>query len=467
MKYVSLRALHIVGGLGLAVALFCGGTGTAHAEAVNLISNPSLDTAGSGGVPAGWVKEYWGSQVPTFKYPDIGRSGGASASVTLKKNSSGDARWSHSPSAVTAGKTYTFTAWYKSNAATEIDAAYTGTNGKVTYAYVTAVPSSGNTWKQVSASITVPAGVTKAVVYHLLQKKGTLTIDDYSFTEDGAAPPPPPPPPPPTDLCPNVDGVQTTTPCASDMCILPAVWDVGSQACVTPPPPPPPQDSEWAGMVTISFDDAWRSQYTHALPILEAAGFRGTFYILTEGVQGGWDDYMTPAMVADLAARGHNVEGHTISHRDLAGLSNSAIDKEIKNSKSYIESLAGTVVSSLAYPYGSYSTKVINRTTLAGYTTGRSADPTTALGFNVKTTPHYELNSFSPTTGVSVAEMKAAVDKAQAEKLWFIFSFHEVEDGNADEYATTIARFQEVVDYITSSGIKVVTIKEGTSLLAP
>lgn len=63
----------------------------------------------------------------------------------------------------------------------------------------------------------------------------------------------PPPPPPvcpvgtigvwpvcitiPVDACPLVNGFQIAGPCANTLCVAPATWDVGTQACVTPPPP--------------------------------------------------------------------------------------------------------------------------------------------------------------------------------------------------------------------------------------
>lgn len=40
--------------------------------------------------------------------------------------------------------------------------------------------------------------------------------------------------PPPVDVCPLVDGVQESGPCASDQCIDPATWSVEDQQCVDP-----------------------------------------------------------------------------------------------------------------------------------------------------------------------------------------------------------------------------------------
>ena len=61
--------------------------------------------------------------------------------------------------------------------------------------------------------------------------------------------------------------------------------------------------------------------------------------------------------------------------------------------------------------------------------------------------------------------MKAAIDKARAEKLWFVFSVHQVKL-NGTQYDITPAMFADIVAYIKSSGIKVVTMAEGAALLA-
>ncbi len=234
---------------------------------------------------------------------------------------------------------------------------------------------------------------------------------------------------------------------------------------VSATPPPPPTGTFTEGMVTISFDDAWTTHYTQALPILNTAGLKGTFYILTEPVQGGWSDYMSPMQVKAIAQSGHDIQGHTVTHVDLTTVGSRRIDKELQDSKKYLESLVGGTITSLAYPYGSYNTTTISRAKLAGYTNARSADPTIALGFNTGLQSKFEINSFSPNTAVSVASIKTAIAQAKQNKQWFVLSYHQIENGSSDEYTTSVANFQEIVNYIKSSGIKVVTMREGAALL--
>ena len=412
----SNRALALLIGLCVGFGLFPYSAG---AE-TNLIQNGGLETGSS--YPSGWSRVYWGSPIPTFSYPVTGRTGRAAA-VSYSKVSTGDARWQHTAVSVEPGASYTYTNWYSSNAPSEINIEYQNSRGGKSYAWVATLPSSAGAWTQASVTFTVPSGIAKASVYHLLDQQGVLTIDDVALVKNGTTPPPPPSPTP------------TTTPSG---------WN--------------------EGMVTLSFDDAWSSQHANALPVLTDAGLKGTFYVLTQPVQNGWSTYMTPAQVKDIAAKGHDIQGHTVTHRDLTTLSQASIDAEIKNSKAYIENLTGKTVTSLAYPYGSNSTKVVDRVKLAGYTNARTADPTIPYGFNTPATSRYVINSFSPTNTTTLIEVKAAIDKARAEKLWFVFSVHQVKL-NGTQYDITPAMFADIVAYIKSSGIKVVTMAEGAALL--
>lgn len=386
---------------------------SAFAAGPNLIQNPSLENA-SGTTPNQWSKVYWGNIIPDFSYPVAGHTSNG-AQITLPSNTTGDARWSHNPVTVEPGAVYEFSSWYKSNTATEVDIKYISANGTISWGWVASLPSSGNVWKQVTANITIPANVTKVVVFNLIDKQGSLTVDDYSLAKK-----------------------DTTT---------------------------PPTNGFTEGMVTFSFDDAWTSQYTNALPIIQDAGIKGTYYILTQPVTNGWSQYMTPAQVKDISTKGQEIGGHTVTHTDLTTLSNIQIDKEIIDSKTYLQNLTGKTVNTLAYPYGSFNTTVKNRTTNAGYTNARSAGTAIQNGFNSATQNKFEIKSFSPTTAVSLNNIKTAIDQAKTNKQWFVFSFHRIENGTTGEYITSVDDFKAIVDYVKNSGIKTVTMQEGASLL--
>ena len=64
------------------------------------------------------------------------------------------------------------------------------------------------------------------------------------------------------------------------------------------------------GAVSLTFDDGHPSQLSKAVPMLDRAGLRGTFYLNPRG-----DDWRkTLAPWTDVARRGHEIGNHTLSH---------------------------------------------------------------------------------------------------------------------------------------------------------
>ena len=62
------------------------------------------------------------------------------------------------------------------------------------------------------------------------------------------------------------------------------------------------------GYVSLTYDDGLASQLDIAVPQLESAGFRGTFYLTWNNMKDRAADW------AELARRGHELANHTVSH---------------------------------------------------------------------------------------------------------------------------------------------------------
>jgi peptidoglycan/xylan/chitin deacetylase (PgdA/CDA1 family) len=388
----------------------------------NLVQNGNLETASSNAsIPEGWNTDKWGTITATFLYPVAGNGSAKAAKVQVTSRRSGDAKWFFNHIPVEAGKVYQYSDDYSSNKATNVTIEYKLQNGSMSYVWLASVPSSGNVWKTFTKQFTAPSNAVSFTVLHTLGAVGTLTIDTVLVQKEGDDNPPPP-----------------------------------------PPPPPPPGDVFSEGMVTLSFDDSWLSQYTTALPIIEAAGIKATFYLTTEPIQKLWSGFMTTAQVKDLVVRGHEIGGHTVTHNNLTNLSSSKVTQELVNSKNYLQNLTGVSVTTLAYPYGAYSNTVKNAAKNAGYTTARSVEEDT---LNLPTTDKLVLKGLIPELNTPMSQVKAAIDEAKAKKQWLIIGLHEI-NNSGDQYSNTPAQLQEIVNYITSAGVKTVTVKEGTALMA-
>ena len=91
---------------------------------VNLILNPSFET-GSGSTPDHWLTGGWGTNSASYTYPVAGQDGARAARTEITSYTSGDAKWYNEPVAVTPGKQYDISDYYRSNTTSEIDIEYT------------------------------------------------------------------------------------------------------------------------------------------------------------------------------------------------------------------------------------------------------------------------------------------------------------------------------------------------------
>lgn len=111
--------------------------------------------------------------------------------------------------------------------------------------------------------------------------------------------------------------------------------------------------------VIITFDDGYKDIYTNAWPILQKYNLKGNSYIISGWI--GGDVYMNNDMITQI----HNspnfeIGSHTVTHRQLATLSNEDIEYEVSQSKQDLENLLKTNIDVIAYPVGSYDNRVLN-----------------------------------------------------------------------------------------------------------
>jgi peptidoglycan/xylan/chitin deacetylase (PgdA/CDA1 family)/endo-1,4-beta-D-glucanase Y len=121
--------------------------------------------------------------------------------------------------------------------------------------------------------------------------------------------------------------------------------------------------------VSLQFDDG-RGQ-AEAARILDRHHIPATFFVNT-GYTGTGDGYFTWKELHDLAARGHEIAGHTLTHRDLATLSLPEQRREICGDRQSLVS-HGFAATDFAYPFGSYTDATEKIVRECGYSSGRAA----------------------------------------------------------------------------------------------
>lgn len=138
-------------------------------------------------------------------------------------------------------------------------------------------------------------------------------------------------------------------------------------------------------LVSITFDDGYRSVLDLAKPILDRHGYPGTIFIPTDwpgdsrpmrwpGIDGWLGsayehelNALTWQELRQLADAGWEVGSHTCSHPSLPSLDDATLAFELTGSKARVEDELGQPCISLAYPYGEMDARVVGVTREAGY----------------------------------------------------------------------------------------------------
>ena len=126
-----------------------------------------------------------------------------------------------------------------------------------------------------------------------------------------------------------------------------------------------------AKTVCLTFDDGKKSHLDLVAPLLQEAGVRGTFFIITEWL--GRPNFLKPAELRKLSEMGMEIGSHSVSHPFMTTLSDEAMCKETEDSKKYLEDLISRPVDSYSYPYGDVNERVRNVVARAGYKVGCGA----------------------------------------------------------------------------------------------
>ena len=128
------------------------------------------------------------------------------------------------------------------------------------------------------------------------------------------------------------------------------------------------------GLVGLTFDDGYTDFLEYAVPVLERHGMTGTVYVVA-GRMGGentWDTgprfrIMDTQQVRKVAAAGHEVGSHTMTHVRLAGVDPTQLAVEVGESRRVLEDVLQSEVPGFCYPWGSYDAASADAVRAAGY----------------------------------------------------------------------------------------------------
>ncbi|HKX73201.1 MAG TPA: polysaccharide deacetylase family protein [Candidatus Saccharimonadales bacterium] len=368
----------------------------------NLVINTSAEITAAG-QPKDWYGSGWGEHTRTHTFAAEGRTGNRSLKTEVKDFAGGSAQWEFAPQNVTPGQVYQYGDYYKADAPTEINIVYYMADGGTKHQYLgTAQPSSD--WLHFWHTFTVPEGATKATVQHLLHSNGTLSIDDVTFGP---------------------------------------FREVGFDRAI----------------ISLTFDDAWRSIHANAFPILKKYGLTSTQYLLSG--KSNEPEYMTTDMMKEFKNSGHEIAAHTIDHADLTKIDTTNLRRQLVESKSWFTNAVGVTPVNFATPYGAYNSDVIGFVK-QNYRSHRSVE----TGYNGKDNfDIYNIRVQNITNQTTPAEVASWIAKAESDRTWLVIVYHQV-DENPGEFGTTPKNFDSQMATLKAMNLPVLTVNAALDEIA-
>ena len=216
------------------------------------------------------------------------------------------------------------------------------------------------------------------------------------------------------------------------------------------------------GMVSITLDDGWATQYKNARPALNQRGLRATYYLNSDPIRYGWSYYMTALEVQALINEGNEVGSHTVNHPDLTTLSAAEVDAQLRDAQAWLKSRFGLAsVPSFASPYGRYNDSI-----LANVQQYHVSHRTVEGGHNFRDGNILKLRAHDVTSDISVDTVRGWIDNAVRDRTWLILVFHDFVSGTPTRPdQLSISDFKAILDHVKASGVRTVSVSEGVALM--
>jgi|GEM_PF-1645008 len=172
------------------------------------------------------------------------------------------------------------------------------------------------------------------------------------------------------------------------------------------------------GIVSLTFDDGYASQFGIGLRTLKRFHFPATFYVVSSFI----DNAKALELKRDLPVE-YEIGSHTSHHTHLTAIDNNDLLDEVSGSKYQLEHLFDRRVLTFAYPWGDYNPKVKN-TVENFYMAARSAN----LGYNwLDNLDVYGLKVQAFNQGINNRTAESWVDFAINYRCWLIEMIHGIQ----------------------------------------
>ena len=200
--------------------------------------------------------------------------------------------------------------------------------------------------------------------------------------------------------------------------------------------------------VCFQFDDALVSTYTEAFPILEAAGFTGS--VAAEYANMGGTNRMSVAQLDELYAAGWEVLGH--HNVGIPGMTEAVARSHFEGARDFMAGRGYTRgTSHWVWPGGSRNATV-DAWAADYYRTRRGTLPMATVASKDFFDP-YDVSIFYITSGKTLAQVQAHLDKVAAYGGAAIIVFHDLVNSKVAAEDWLISDFDALVSYAAGLGL--------------
>lgn len=219
-------------------------------------------------------------------------------------------------------------------------------------------------------------------------------------------------------------------------------------------------------IISLTFDDGWKSAITAARPLLYRYNLPATFYIISERLHDKFPEYMDKKDLHLLNSDGHEIGVHTRSHKHLPDLSDQEIWNEIVNGREDLKNL-GFSPRTFAYPFGEWNPYIVKQVREAGFFAARSIEE----GFNNEKSNPFLLRAYAVRIEHTMEKIESWISEFlnSKDKLLILF-LHQIEPISILKerkwiYGTTPAVLEDILKLLKKKNIAVLPLEKGLEFI--
>lgn len=368
------------------------------AQGKNLI--PDLQRSGdTSSLPKAWTSFTSGDNKITSNY--ITDDGAEYLRSSVSEYKDGEAKWQYPEIPVRGNHAFSFSVNYRSDAPSDVIAEYVLSSGeRQFYRLTTLLPAKD--WTTYTGKFDTPSNAKSVMVTPTLHQNGVLDTRGYTL------------------------------------------YDISKQGI-----------EAWRRpLVSITFDDGWKSAYDNGVPLLDQFGYKATFYLNPAAID--TTSFVNSDQVMALAKNGHELASHGYEHLNLTTLDTQSIDHQLQHAREYFKQVHNQQTTQFSVPFGSTDSQVGHyarsyyaslRGTESGMNTRQNFDPYNLLVLYIG----------NDTTSTKLAD---ALAEAKASNGWLILVYHRVDTNTQGEPVISPAQFQQQLDTLKKSTLTVKTVSE-------